>query len=261
MGDFTLQSEILTSLSKKCEDLAILGLYSQGASTGLPFRRDVSSTVWPPSGPFPGLLSRVLRYLPACGRFKALWDFYSKSTLPHHLPPFSTPCGATSFSALAWRGGLRPNFLLRVLITAFQGRGRDPWASVLCCFGAFPRPLPPALRAVAYQGVGRRRWLGYVSVAQVAEHCHQKAHAEQEGAREGVSPRPVCVSKEARAGRVRLASGLGPSQVWVLRSLGLASPALSGPGLGSLSYPEYLQGWGKSTKTGPPTPDLNSQNL
>lgn len=163
-------------------------------------------------------------------------------------------------SALGRRGGLRPHFLLCVLITALQGRARGPWASVLCCFGAFPRPLPPAPPAVAYQGVGRCRWLGYVSVAQVAEHCHQKAHEEQEGTREGVGPCPVCVSKEARAGRVRLASELGPSQVWVPRTQGSSSPAHSGPGLGS-SYPEYLQGWDKSAKTGPPTTYLNIQNL
>lgn len=140
-------------------------------------------------------------------------------------------------------------------------RAGGPWASVLCCIGIFLRPLPPVPRTAAYQGVGRYRRLGYVSVAQVAEPCHQKAHGEQEGTREGVGPRPVCVSKEARTGRVRLASGLGPSQVWMLQTQGFSSPALSGPGLGNLSYPEYLQSWGKSSKTGPSTACLNIQNL
>lgn len=44
-------------------------------------------------------------------------------------------------------------------------------------------PLPSPLCEVeaAHQGFGRRRRLGDVSVAQVAEPCGQEAHGEEEG--------------------------------------------------------------------------------
>lgn len=63
-----------------------------------------------------------------------------------------------------------------------------------------PRPPPLALGAPAHQGVGRRRRLGDVSVAQVAEPGDEEAHREQDGAGEGVGPRAIWVSKRPEQG-------------------------------------------------------------
>lgn len=96
-----------------------------------------------------------------------------------------------------------------------ESRGPSPTLSVdPCILGrtgdlraqALPWTSPSCPRGMAHQRVGRCRRLGDISVAQVAEHCDEEAHGEQEGSGEGVGPRPVWETKEAREGSVRLGS-------------------------------------------------------
>lgn len=157
--------------------------------------------------------------------------FYSKPASSDH-PPFSnTPCWAMSSPTLGWRGETRPNFLPCVLIPALEGEPGVPGPVSSAGLGICPPSHPGtsfAPGATAHQGVGRRRRLGDVSVAQVTEPRDDEAHGEEDGAREGVRPRPIWGSTGARAGRLSPVWVLGAgcfSSLPSLARLGKASPA------------------------------------
>lgn len=171
--------------------------------------------------------------------------FYSKPASSDH-PLFSnTPCWAMSSPTLGWRGETRPNFLPCVLIPALEGEPGVPGPVLSAGLGICPPSHPGTSFAPgAHQGVGRRRRLGDVSVGQVTEPRDDEAHGEEDGAREGVRPRPIWESTGARAGRLRPGTGLGPvlCECW---GLGAFPPCPLWPGLGRPLLPPGCAGLGQ----------------
>ena len=162
----------------------------------------------------------------ACTPLKMTWFFCSMPSLPDPLALVSPPQGLPAMSLGWWEK---------------RRRAGGPWAHAL--------PGAPA-----HQGAGRWRWLGDISVAQVAEPCNQEAHGEQEGTGEGVGPRPIWVNERQSRKTEAVSVGAGNS--------GLnPQPHLSGQAWEGLFYPQDLQGQGEGTNRGPHTICLNIKNL
>lgn len=162
----------------------------------------------------------------ACAPLKTTWLFCSTPSLAKLLAFVGPPQGLPAMS-LGWREK--------------RERAGGPWAHA----------LP---RAPAHQGAGRWRWLSDVSVAQVAEPCDQEAHGEQEGAGEGVGPRPIWVNKRQSRKAEAVSVGAGNSGL-------VPQPHLSGQAWEALFYPQDLRGRGKGINGGPHTIRLNIKNL